>query len=231
MAYLDESYTADRFFLGALLVDDACALSLSAALEEVVRVATVSYGVVASAELHGYPLFHGVEQWKPMKSQPRARATVYRRALRAVAEHGGIVVIRGVDRHELERCPDDRPVHDVALQHLLEHLDDFGAEVDEPVLVIADEVHESDRLRHRVSLREFRELGTPGERSSRLEWIVDTLHYAPSEQSRFLQAIDLVTFLHQRRVCVASPDPRAARVNEVLWEQIAGCVRHMGDWP
>lgn len=54
LAYLDESYTRDRYYIAALVVPDDQANSLTRALDNVVEKAMFDYGNLPhSAELHG----------------------------------------------------------------------------------------------------------------------------------------------------------------------------------
>jgi hypothetical protein len=131
--------------------------------------------------------------------------------MRAIGEHPVEIYLRGINTaRQKARYRNPHPPHDVVLQHLLERLDE---NIPEPVLVIADEVHDHDRTRHRANLRSFRQSGTPGYRSSYLPRILDTLHYADSRHSRLVQAADLVTFMYVRTTRHTESDPRAARAN------------------
>jgi hypothetical protein len=86
LAYVDESATADRFFLGAVVVDGDCALSLGNELDAVMAKASTAYPQLEhTSELHGHSIFHGKDEWKGMA--PRARISVYDQVLRATGEH------------------------------------------------------------------------------------------------------------------------------------------------
>lgn len=227
LAYLDESATRNRFFLGAVVMDGDCALALGDELDAVMDRAARDFPIVSrDSELHGHSIFHGKDAWAGLP--PRARINVYDRALAAIGSHPVQIYLRGIDidgQKARYRHPD--PPHDVVLQHLLERIDE---NVPHPVLVIADEVHEHDRTRHRANLRSFRTSGTPGYRSSSLPRIVDTLHYADSKHSRLVQAADLVTYLHVRITCHVNTDPRASRANQMLWGRVRDRVRCASVW-
>jgi hypothetical protein len=176
LAYIDESYTSDFYFIGAVVVDDASAPALE-------------------------------------------------RALGDVAERARKAFLRGLDcvRH-LARYSTPWPEHEVVLQHMLERLDEFGQQLGEQILVIADEI--DDPNRHRANLHDFRITGTPGYRSSQLLNILDTLHFVPSQHSRLIQAADLVAFLRRRRTTVVETNPKQAQAIERLWGHVAGRVKH-----
>lgn len=229
LAYLDESYNDAYYVIAALVVNDRSARPLETALDRVAAAAVFFTGNNEDAELHGYTLFHGREDWSGVPLRPRIN--VYSQAMRAIGEHDVIVLLRGLDRarYAARYGSEAGDPHDVVLRQVLERLDAYGRRCSEPVLVIADEIHSHER--HRTDLAFFREAGTPGYRSSRLNHIVDTLHFAPSRHSRFLQAVDLVAYLHLRRHSGHDRDPRAVEVNDLLWRHITPRVRDSGFWP
>jgi hypothetical protein len=59
LTYLDESYTKTRYLIAALLVPDAQAKSLTAALDNVVEDAAWDYPVSTEAELHAHDIIAG----------------------------------------------------------------------------------------------------------------------------------------------------------------------------
>lgn len=227
LAYIDESYTSDVYFIGAVVVDDTSAPALAQELDAVAEQARQAYLPTAGEplELHGQPLFHGAKEWAPIKHQIRALISVYEQAMHAIGGQDVHIFLRGLDcvRHR-ERYARLRPPHEVVLQHTLERLDAFGKRLGEQVLVIADEI--DDPNRHRANLHSFRLTGTPGYRSSRLRNILDTLHFVPSQHSRLIQAADLVTFLHRRRKTIPETNPKQAQAIERLWSHVADRVEH-----
>ncbi|MFC0862432.1 DUF3800 domain-containing protein [Sphaerimonospora cavernae] len=229
LAYVDESYTRDRYYMAALLVPDHQAVSLARALDEVVVEASRVYGITPSAELHGTDLLHGNRDWEPIKKMPRARIGVYHAAFQAIADHEVAIILRGVCSDLLRRrYATPYPPHQHVLAHLLERVDDYAKAVDQHVLVIADEVGQQGE--YRQDLRTYQTVGTNGWRARRLEQIVDTLHFTPSHSSRLIQAADLLAFLHHRIQAVAPQDERAMRANEALWQRIAGRIVHQHCW-
>jgi hypothetical protein len=227
LAYVDESYTDRWYWIGALLVPDVVAIPLSTALDEVMADAARSYGIPAESELHGYELFQGRAVWSELP--PRARIAVYNSALKAIGAHDVTIILRGVDRPGLARrypCP--KPAHEVVLSHLLERIDGYAAMREELALVIADEV--DNPATHRSDLSRYRVDGTGGYRSRRLTRIVDTLHFAPSQASRLVQAVDLVTFLFRRMESSTVVDVREKTANEKLWSWVEPRRYHSWCW-
>ncbi len=228
LAYIDESYTDAYYFIGAVIVDDGTAPALDRALDEVAEAARTTHlpSVPGPLELHGYPLFQGKGEWAAIKEKTRARIAVYEDCMRAIGQQDVQVFLHGLDRrsHRAHYGASAWPAHEVILPRLLERLNDFGRDMREQILVIADEVDDPER--HRLDLHQAKLHGTPGYRSSRLENILDTLHFAPSHHSRLIQAADLVTFLHRRHRTKTNPDPREAATTDRLWSHIQPRVRH-----
>lgn len=233
LAYVDESYNRDFYYMAALLVPEPSLQPLATALDGVAAKAAASFaGVPAGCELHGYELFHGKAGWAALNRMPRARIAVYRDALAAIAAQPVHLLIRGVDRARLaarygERA--DHP-HSVVLGHLVERIDECAAAHGELALVIADELAQDDQRQHRDDVWTYRTSGTYGYRGHRLTRIVDTLHFAPSRASRLVQAADLVAFLARRVLCGEDHDPRAIAANEGLWRRVTPRVEHCWCW-
>lgn len=235
LAYLDESYNDRYYWLGALVVPERGLRPITEELDQVVADVRTTYGGISeSAELHGHDLFHGSAEWDAFKLMPRVRVGVYAKVLRVLAQNDVHVLLRGVDRKRLVRryyWP-DHP-HSVALEHLLERVDECAEHElgGDPMLVIADEIDQADRYRRH--LWHFQRHATGGYRARRLEFIVDTIHFAPSRASRLLQAADMVVYLHQRifnrRLLRSAPD-RADRANERLWDIINPRIHHSHCW-
>jgi hypothetical protein len=227
LAYIDESYTHDFYFIGAVVVDDTSAPGLDQALAAVAERARLAYlpGLRAPLELHAQPLFQGSKEWAPIKNQIRALISVYEQAMQAIGQQNVDIFLRGLDckRHRA-RYKTPYPEHEVVLMHMLERLNEFGCRNGEQILVIADELNDPNR--HRQNLHGFRQAGTSGYRSSQLPNILDTLHFVPSEHSRLIQAADLVTFLHRRRQTIRETNPKQEAAVERLWGYVQPRVYH-----
>ncbi|OQO94873.1 hypothetical protein B1813_02020 [Saccharomonospora piscinae] len=229
LCYVDESFSRDHYYIAALLCPDRQALSLGVALDRVVRRATVTYPAISTAaELHGYDIFQGKNDWEPLRKMPRARIQVYDQALRVLAEHEVAVVVRGI--HPVERLRTQHP-HALLMRWILEEIDEYAGDRDEYALVIADEPGQnSQQSEYRADLTGFRQYGTGGWRPRVISRVVDTLHFAPSASSRLVQASDLVAFLCHRISTKTDGDPRAIRANTRLWERLADRIHRVHVW-
>ncbi len=193
LTYVDESYSKHSYFIAALLCHENEALSLTRALDDVVRKAATTFSELSpDAELHGYDLLQGKRDWTPLTRQVRARIDVYGNAFQAIADHDVRIIIRGVDTRKL--C--DRysgtaaDPHSVVLTHVLERVDEYAERTGELALVIADEPGQHDhQQQYRSDLLRYRAQGTWSYRGRVITRIVDTLHFAPSSASRLVQAV------------------------------------------
>lgn len=230
LAYVDESYTATHYWIAALVCPEDTIAPLGQALDAVVEKAASTYqGISTRAELHGHRLFHGADDWAILKPMPRARIGVYNGALKAIGRSGSSIIIRGVHRKRLiNRYTHPHHPHAVVLEHLLERVDEHAAVKNEHALVIADEVDQADQYRRALWFSQ--KYATSGYRSRQLSRVVDTLHFAPSEASRLVQAADLIAFMHTRITSGVDNDPRAVRANDALWARVAGNVTHSRCW-
>lgn len=227
LAYVDESYTANHFYLAAVVASGDAVRSIEAAYDDLVSEYAARFAIGDDAELHGHDLFQGDAAWGAVPT--RARINVYRRALRAIAEADAQVILRGMDvARQRQRYMRADPPHEVVLGHLLERVNLCVAAQRAWSLVVADEVHTQER--HRTNFRDFRLNGTPGYMTSTLPRLLDTIHFAPSHHSRLLQAADLVAFLHRRRETHVEADPRAARANDQIWAEVEPAVIHRHCW-
>lgn len=159
LAYVDESYTADRFYLGAVVVDGAAAEQIEVGLDAIMRDYDGAFGLATSTEMHGNPLFQGKHDWRGVPT--RVRINVYERAMEVVGSSGAQILLRGMNvRRQRERYVDPHPPHEVVLGHLLERVNDYAGSVGAHALVLADEVHSHER--HRTN---FAVSGSEGRRA------------------------------------------------------------------
>ena len=219
LAYLDESYDDQRYWIAALVCDGACMAGLGPALDEVVRRAASAYGTSTTAELHGHALFHGKDDWADLQLMHRARIGIYTEAFEALAAYPVQVVIRGVNipRLRARYAYPDHP-HAVVLAHLLERVDDIAVAASDYVLAIADQVEGEEDYRQR--LWRFQREPVRGY-ARRLTRVVDTIHFAPSKSSRFVQGADLIVYLYARMRSGLERDARAERANDKLLKIIS----------
>lgn len=230
LAYVDESYTKERYYIAALVVPEHSLIPLVRVLDSVIATAARAFPELApTAELHGHDIVGGKGDWKPLQPKMRARIGVYRDATEAIAAQDLAIIVRGVHVPRLHRrylFPDEP--HSIVLSHLIERIDEYAEARGQLAMLIADEVAGQDQ--HRRSLWEYQRTRTRGYRSRQITRVADTIHFAPSSASRLLQAADLVAYLYRRRATHTETDARAERVNAALWAPLEPKVHHAGCW-
>jgi hypothetical protein len=224
LAYIDESYDREEYWLTGLVVPTEGALQLQNDLDAVVRTAALNFGIPLNAELHGHPLLQAKDVWVPMKVAVRARINLYAAALQAVAACEGVqIVMAGINIPRLNRryTAPHHP-HREALDRLTQSVNALAGERDTDFLAIADEIDESDT--YRASYWDMQRLDTLSRYGGKLNRAVDALHFAPSHHSRLLQAADLVSFLHFRIRRTPVTDSKSAKASADLWDIIESRV-------
>jgi len=211
----------------ALLVDGPAAAALTQELDRVATAAAKAYGLDVSVELHGHEIFHAKKAWHAVPV--RARIGVFDDVVEAVADQDIKAIARAMNvSGQRARYNRPEPPHTVMLQHLLERVDEYATGLGEYALVIADEV--DAQARHRADLASYREVGTSGYRSRKLTRIVDTLHFAPSNASRLVQAADVIAFLYRRVFASRETDERSRKAKIAMWSRLAPRIDHQLCW-
>ena len=92
------------------------------------------------------------------------------------------------------------PPHDFVLKSLLEKTDRYFEQQGVFGLAICDEIGSTAEMSsQRNNFRSLQKHGIGCNYPRKISRIVDTLHFVSSKESRLIQAIDLVVFLHRRR--------------------------------
>jgi hypothetical protein len=125
LAYVDESYTKDRYYIAALVVPESQISPLTQALDAVTIKAVIDHGLNLTTELHGHDLVAGKSDWEPLAPQVRVRIGVYSSALAAIGSHDVAIILRGVDSGRLrQRYFIPYHPHAIVLGHLMERIDE-----------------------------------------------------------------------------------------------------------
>lgn len=217
---MDESHCRRFYGYAVLMVDGATASELRVELDEVMSWAADEYGVDPSLELHGHAMMQRREGWEHYSFD--VVADVFREALRSIFASGATASWRSIDKASLalrqrrERYHRVDPPEEVALRFTLQQVQGFAKSERTHALVIVD--RRQDGAVQRALLDGYRAEGTPGSyMRTKLDRVVDTLHYSDSASSRLLQAADLVAYFHHRRDLVPREhDRRAERLMNKL---------------
>lgn len=231
LAYLDESSSDGRYYIGAIVVHESNARALTEALDRVAMDAVVGYQLAGkNVELHAHELVHAKGMWAPMAKMHRARIGIFEDVLRAIVAHDAQLLVEGVHLARLQaRYSMPMEPHDIAMNYITERINEHAKSRGELALMIADEVDHRDE--HRRNLWVAQRSGTWGYKSQTVDHIVDTLHFAPSHSTRLLQAADVATFLYRRRAAHTETDPRSEQAFARLYAILQPNIAHARCWP
>ncbi|QNN54601.1 DUF3800 domain-containing protein [Nocardioides mesophilus] len=236
LCYVDESNHGDFHGFAALLADEHATKALTDDLNRIMSQASVDFGIPRTTEFHAHPMFHGKDEWSNVGA--RARVGLFFKVVNAITSADVTMILRSVDnrllkaRQARENYRVHFPAEQVCFQHILQRANRVAKRQDTYALMIAD--NRSDRERHRERFATYQTSGTPGVyMHTTLERLLDTVHFAPSHQSRMLQAADMLAFIYRRRMTVFEQDIRSEQAMAKLWGRIIDCGKlcDVGSWP
>lgn len=231
IAYLDESYNKDFYYIAAAIGSTEGWEQLELSFAEIKQNTAKAHGTPLDAELHGHEIMGGEGEWAPLRGKHREAAGVYLAALRQARAAGIAYLFRGVDINRLNaRYKYPEQPHSVVLGHLLERIDDHARKSRESdqVIVVADEIATQEI--HKKQFEGYQLTGTPGYRSNRLARISTPINFASSRNSVGLQAADLAAYLHHRRNTVVEKHPAAQASMRRLLKEVDPSTVHEWTW-
>lgn len=228
-AFIDESYTADRYYVAAIIVREENLAHVRNALADA-RAYARGFGIAAdNVEYHAHSIMTGCDGWEPIKGQPRSAIAIYKDVLRRLAGLPVRMIIRGVDVQRLNaRYRYPQPPHEVTLRHLLEQVDKFAEQVGDVVTVIADEVQ--GQAQHVARAMNYQESGTGGYQPRRLLQIQMPIVFGSSAQSPGVQTADLVVYLYRRLDAHVEIHEKTARQVAAMWSSLDPIRHHVWRW-
>jgi hypothetical protein len=222
LAYLDESgntgsdltdETQPFHYVGALLVPEKEWAASKSGVEAVVEFAIQSgYDSAPSeCELHGKEILQGKQGWR--KVSVANRLEILKRCL-DVAEERDLKIVRGSCNKKLlrERYTGPEHPHSIALWLCLERIARVAKQRSELAVMIADDCSSSHKELSRETLLRYRQKGAPFGPTVDFSWLVDVIHFMPSNDSRHIQLCDVIMYVHQRYART-----RDARIEALYW--------------
>ena len=227
VAFLDESYSQNAFFMCALVVPEEVVGELDAGVAAVLS----SYAQVLSplpSELHAHEIMSGSGLWAPIANATRLKIRIFRKALELVSSlSGSVVFTEGTDvRHLNIRYAHRRDPYSFTLRNLLETLDQWGSSVGARISLVADQVG-SERLQQLELLR-YQASGTVRETPRPMASLRYPIIFAESHAHCGLQLADLLVYLYRRRdfLSTSRGSARSVRAVESLLEIVAARQGH-----
>ena len=228
-AFIDESYTADRYYVAAIVVREQNLARTRNALRDA-RIYAAGFGVTTEdIEYHAHSIMTGCDGWEPIKGQTRSSIAIYKDVLRRMGSLPVKLIIRGVDIPRLNaRYRYPQAPHEVTLRHLLEQIDKFAEEVGDVVTVIADEVQ--GQAQHVARAMNYQEDGTGGYQPRHLRQIQMPIVFGASHESPGVQLADLAAYLYRRLDAHKETHTRTAIQVQEMWASLAGIRHHVWRW-
>ena len=230
VAFVDESYRDDHYYVGAVVCASGNLIDLSQRLSAIRHECARKYGVDPQAtEFHAHDLMQGRNDWDALRGRTGEAVWVYRQVVRAIVDTNSRILIEGIDVRRLHaRYAYPDPPHEVALRHLLERIDERCADAGRTVHVECDIIDKQNELT-RVFQR-FASTGTPGYRSSRLPRIHQPLSFVDSRTSDGVQAADMAIYLYRRAKEEHAGNVRAAKATARLMTAMQPAITHERKW-
>lgn len=227
-AYLDESYTDARYYIGAFIIDDADLPQLDDARSRMSDFLT-RFGIDPDTELHAHSLMTGRDGFEPVAEQVRARIRIYQQWMNELAALPARVIVRGVDIPRMHaRYAYPQPPHRVTLQHTLEAINRHATREGKQVRIVADTV--PGQLEHAEDMLRYQLAGTPGYKSSKLTSVVPPLTFAESHRFPGLQAADAIAYIYRRLDAHTETNARVSAAVERLWMTLTPLVVEVWRW-
>lgn len=201
LCFLDESNqfvpgnreTAISF--AGILIDSSGVLALTNRLDALVARSLPTESHRRDTELHAYDLYHRLGRWKALS--PRQSIWVFSEVLRAITDHSLGIFFRLVHSPREDVTEMERDV----LESVLQRAGLFALESRAHTLAVCDERRDGG-FRHLQGLSSFA-VNSP-DPSPPIEQVavIPPLCFAPSHETRVLQAADMLAFILRRRALV-----------------------------
>jgi hypothetical protein len=232
LAYVDESYDEENYFIAAAIGDELQWEAFRRELE-VIRLRTASlHHLPHGFEFHAYELMAGAGDWAQLRGKHREAVGIFRAVLLAAGHARIRFIFRGLHLPGVAarrgRVIDP---HGEALMHLLARIDTYATTMrgSEEVRIVADEIAIHAELQ--AQFRGYQELGTGGSRTRRLDMIGSPIVFSSSRAEAGLQLVDFAVYLHRRRESKVEQHPEARAAMHRLSRQLDPLTHHRGIWP
>nr|WP_246418926.1 DUF3800 domain-containing protein [Micrococcus cohnii] len=225
-----EQHRADRYYVGALVVDAEQVRSIDRSLDKLHEQLRADHpsAVPTELEFHGHAMFQGEEGWSGV--DPGTRAWASQKAVELICSHEPWFGFQGVDTEGLRHRPgwEDQEPYLVVSGQLFNRIHRRSRLVSGGLMVIADEHHlrEDSRLRY----QRMRSESVKGLTDGKLGQLLDTIYFGPSNRSRLLQAVDVLTYFEQRRRHVQEKHPEAVRRMNNIGKSLDSVLAHDYVW-
>ena len=231
VAFFDESYDQDSYFIAAFVVPGENLHQLDEKVRDLLASLSPALGATPP-ELHAHELMSGVGAWAPIARNTRLKISILRRTLKVVQSiPGALVFSEGTDVQRLNaryRYPENP--HTTTLRHLLEKIDEWASATGTTVGLVADEI--ATKEEHQLELRAYKEFGTGGHLPRVIDSLDGPIRFLDSRESPGLQVADTIVYLFRRQdfLTRTGSNPRNIATVEGLLQEIRGNVHRFRLW-
>lgn len=201
LSYFDEvkAELPDRpyFFIGGVTIDESAMTDIEAALNDVAHRLFNSSVLAKSNELHGKEIFQGKGCCKGMKPKPRIDALKGIIDILAKNEVHKHLTQLDVANHRAKYNKPE-PEYNLGLMFYIEQIDRFLEKNNSKGMLFGD--YERDEANDSIiNLSHFKHYSTRYTYGRKITHLLDTLYFAHSHHSRFVQLADVFLYLVQSR--------------------------------
>ncbi|WP_298712838.1 DUF3800 domain-containing protein [uncultured Micrococcus sp.] len=222
-AYLDESYTADFFYVGAATAPPDAWQRVAEDLN-VFRIGLQEmYDLPEDIEFHATDIFGGRKDWSSFRGKHGEAAGVVSAVLKIANARGVRYTVRGVDIKRLDARygAGTRIPHVECLEHTLQRLDKHGEYhqmAKGSIALVADEVDLSNELQHQFA--GYQQFGTRGYFPRDLSYLQPEIDFRDSKTEAGLQVADVMVYMYRRRYAHTETNPAAAKAVDKIMKVI-----------
>ena len=208
----DDGETVVSF--AGVTIDGAGVLRLSDRLDHLQNALLHADPRGPAVEFHAYDLFHRLGRWSSIS--PRQSIWAFEQVFVAISECSSGVIFRLSRSTQEEVAQTERS----ALISLLKQAEAFARDLDAYTLAVFDE-RRGGGFKHVIGLHHHISAFPSTERTGTQTRVIPPLCFAPSHQSRVLQAADMLAFVLRRRALIPNEaSSKAQRAMNVLMHHL-----------
>lgn len=210
-AFTDESYSLQRYFQVALLIDEAGIADLERIMNEAYAFVE-SIGISTPIEFHAHSIMTATDGWEPLKNQFERKMKIFEFIFCNIANLPALIIFKGAsidsgvgfNQYKLN-------AHRETGWALLKSIDDAAKFAQDSVRVISDKVSSEDQ--RRLQFDKLIDTGT-------LE-NVESITYVDSLSSPGVQFADMCVYLYRRLNDHIESNQKTLERVKNLWDVIA----------
>ena len=210
-AFTDESYSLQRYFQVALVVDQAEITDLETIINRAYEF-VAAFGISTPIEFHAHSIMTATEGWEPLKNQFEIKLKIFELIFCEIVNLSSILIFKGTRIDSGKGFNEYKlNAHRETSWALLKSIDTYAALNEKSARVMSDKVSKEDRSR-----LQFEKLIDSGILRN-----VESISFADSFLTPGIQIADMCVYLYRRlHDHIESNKKTSARVKN-LWDVIS----------